>query len=172
MSRYTNTARVEPAAAILAAQNTGGTQVATEVSGYSVGIRYAGGLRFRKVAAAVYFEQSASGTGNFRFGLTANFQSRLATSGTGSTWADFGTAYSNVDSSVPGTSTGAQQYVYQVPDEQIPANALQVRLQYTPKAITEAGVATTASGGIADIAPVLLLTDPNKYPADADKAAI
>lgn len=165
MSKDTNHVLLKPAAAILANLNSGGTQCVTEVDGYSTGVQITGGLRFRKVHAAMYVEQSA-GTSH-KFGWRGNLQYRLATSGTGSTWADFGSTWSDNDNTLSGTSSGAAQYVYQSDWELVPTNALQVRLQYIPRGFIASSEAfSSATGGAADVATVLVFSDPNRYPCD------
>lgn len=166
MSRNTDTVRVMAAGSILAALDSGGTQSATEVDGSAVDTHVTGGIRFRKVAAAVFFDQTA-GTSH-RWGFQGNFQSRQATSGTGSTWADFGSTMSFADNTVTGTASGAAQYVYHTDYETLPTLARYVRLQYTPQGFIATSEAfSSATGGVADVAPVLLLSDPNKLPADS-----
>lgn len=162
---YSNEVRVVPAGLILAALNSGGTQCVTEIDGLTTGVQISGGLRFRKVHAALYVEQSA-GTSH-KFGWRGNLQSRRATSGTGSTWADFGSTWSDNDNTLSGVASGAAQYVYQSDPETIPPLALQVRLQYIPRGFIATSEAfSSATGGVADVAPVLVLSDPNRLPSD------
>ncbi len=170
MSRFLNTARLEMGGLTLGALNTGGTQSATEVDGLAVSVAYTG-LRFRHVQAVVAVDQP-SGTAA-KWGFTGNLQSRIATSGTGSTYADFGATMNRKDRDIAGASSGSAQYVYQSPYEEVPAKAVQVRLQYTPKGFTGTSGAeafSSATGGIADVTPLLLLTDPNRLPADGATA--
>ncbi len=166
MSRFLNAPRLEMAGVTLAALNTGGTQSATEVDGNSVSLTYTA-VRFRHLQAAVAFDQ-ASGTGH-KWGFTGNFQSRIATSGTGSTFADFGATMNLKDRDIAGASSGVASYVYQAAYVEIPKASVQVRLQYTPKGFTGTSGAeafSSATGGVADVTPLLLLTDPNRLPAD------
>jgi hypothetical protein len=166
MSHYTNHVRLVPAGLTLAAINSGGTQIATEVDGTAVSVQRSDGLRYRKVAATVLFDQAA-GTSH-KFGFIGNFQYIKATSGTGSTYADFGATMNNRDNAVSGTASGVATYIYPVMTyAEIPPGALYIRLQYTPKAfIASSEALSTATGGLADISPILMLTDPNRYPAD------
>lgn len=165
MSRFQNTHRVVSGGLTLAAINSGGTQIATEVDGTAVDTHLTG-LRFRQVSAAVVFDQ-ASGTSH-KFGWRGNYQSRKTTSGTGSTWADFGTTWADYDNTVSGLASGVATYVYQSDPADIPAGHRYVRLQYIPKAfIATSEALSTATGGVADITPLLLLSDPNRLPADA-----
>lgn len=164
MSRFLNSFRALPGGAILAAVDSGGTQCATEVNGNAVSTTWVG-LRFRHCSAVVSIDQSA-GTSH-KFGFRGNWQYRIATSGTGSTYADFGSTMSYLDNTVSGQSSGAGQYVYQTAYEVIPARSVQIRLQYTPKGfIATSEAVSSATGGVADIAPVVVLTDPNRLPAD------
>jgi len=170
MSRFLNAARLEMAGSTLGALNTGGTQSATEVNGSAVAVAFTG-LRFRHVQAAVAVDQP-SGTGH-KWGFTGNFQARPATTGTGSTYADFGATMSFKDRDIAGAASGAATYVYQTAYEVIPAKSVQVRLQYTPKGFTGTSGAeafSSATGGVADVTPLLLLTDPNRLPADGATA--
>jgi len=170
MSRFLNAARLEMAGSTLGALNSGGTQSATEVDGKSVAVTYTG-LRFRHVQASVAIDQP-SGTAH-KWGFTGNLQSRIATSGTGSTFADFGATMSFKDRDVAGAASGAVLYAYQTAYEVVPAKSVQVRLQYTPKGFTGTSGAeafSSATGGVADVTPLLLLTDPNRLPADGATA--
>jgi hypothetical protein len=71
------------------------------------------------------------------------------------------------DNTVTGTSSAAAKYAYVTDYETLPTLARFVRLQYTPQGfIASSGVFSSATGGLTDIAPLLLLSDPNKLPAD------
>ena len=166
MSHETNHFRVVPAGLTLAAINSGGTQIATAVNGTAVSVRRSDGLRYRKAAATVLFDQAA-GTSH-KFGFTGTLQYILATSGTGSTYAAFGSTMNNRDNAVSGLASGVATYIYPALSfAQIPPGAHSIRLQYTPKAfIASSEALSTATGGVADISPLLFLTDPNRYPAD------
>ena len=166
MSHDTNHVRLVPAGLTLAAINSGGTQIATEVNGTAVSVQRSDGLRYRKVAATVLFDQSA-GTSH-KFGFYGNFQYIKATSGTGSTYTDFGATMNNLDNAVSGVASGVATYIYPALSfNVIPPGSLYVRLQYTPKAfIATSEALSSATGGAADISPLLIFTDPNRYPAD------
>jgi hypothetical protein len=166
MSHETNHVRLVPAGLTLAAINSGGTQIATEVNGTAVSVQRSDGLRYRKVAATVLFDQ-AGGTSH-KFGFIGNFQYIKATSGTGSTYTDFGATMNQVDNAVSGLASGVATYIYPAMTYAvIPPGSLYVRLQYTPRAfIATSEALSSATGGLVDISPILVFTDPNKYPAD------
>lgn len=159
MSRYFDNSVTVYAKAPQASLDSGATDHATEVNGSQVDLQTVTGQRYRRVKVAFPYSVSVATTGT-TVSFASNLQHRDTTTGTGSTWADFGTAPA-AHVTTTSTSTGAHEGVFEYEDNLTLANRY-IRVQVTPTfSATTTGLATLSYSGH------LELKDPNKYPAPA-----
>lgn len=159
MSRYFDNSVTVYAKAPQASINSGDTDHATEVNGVQVDLQGVTGQRYRRVKVAFPYSLSVATTGT-TVSFASNLQHRDATSGAGSTWADFGTAPA-AHVTTTSTSTGAHEGVFEYEQDLTTANRY-IRVQVTPTfSATSSGLAILSYSGHVE------LKDPNKYPAPA-----
>ena len=140
----------------VSAMNSGDTGNGTERNGDQFDLQGVTGRRYRKVHVALPYDYSlASGITQT---VASNLQHRETTSGTGSTWADFGTAPSNhtLTNSATNAATGQGKMLY---EQDLTSAGRYLRVQWTPS------WSTTATGSLANFNPVLILSDANQLPA-------
>ena len=159
MSRFSDNSVTVYAKAPQASLNSGATDHATEVNGSQIDLQTVTRQRYRRAKVAFPYSLSVATTGT-TVSFASNLQDRNVTSGTGSTYADFGTAPS-AHVTTTSTSTGAHEGVMEY--EQDLTNAKRyLRVQVTPTfSATTTGLALLSYSGHVE------LKDPNVYPVAA-----
>ncbi len=145
MSRFFDESTSVYAKAPQAALDSGATDHATEVNGVQVDLQANTGQRYRRVKVTFPYSVSVATTGT-SVSFASNLQDRDTTSGTGSTYADFGTAPS-AHVTTTSTSTGAHEGVFEYYQELTLANRY-LRVQVTPTfSATTTGLASLSYSG-------------------------
>jgi hypothetical protein len=136
--------------------NSGDTDSGTEVAGVQIDLQDTTGQRFRRCKVSFPYSVTVDTTGT-TVSFASNLQHRNTTSGTGSTWADFGTAPSahvTGGSTTTGASIGAMEY-----EQDLTLANRYIRVQVTPTfSATTTGLALLTYSGVVE------LKDPNRYP--------
>jgi hypothetical protein len=168
MSRFPDNVDVVYAKAPQASVNSGATDSGTEVNGDQVDLQAAAVLntngtsatiRYRRVRVAFPYSVSVGTTGT-TVSFASNLQHRIATSGTGSTWADFGTAPAAHVSADSGTSTGSVFGAFEYEQDLTLVNRY-LRVQVTPTFS-----ATTTGDALLSYSGSFVFMDANRNPAD------
>jgi hypothetical protein len=168
MSRFPDNVDVVYAKAPQFEVNSGATDHATEVSGDAVDLQAAAitgtngtsaTIRYRRVRVAFPYSIAVATTGT-TVSFASNLQDRIATSGTGSTWADFGTAPSAHVTADSGTSTGTVYGCFEY-EQDLTTVSRYMRVQVTPTfSATTTGLALLSYSG------AFVFMDANRNPAD------
>lgn len=151
----------KPALIPTAAFNTGATEAVTEIDGLTVDLQGTTGRRYRK--ARLVMQGRAVNTSNRRFRVFGNFQDSTAT---GSGWTDFGATFLDTQfySSAGGVASGT---IDKVVSHEVDLTGAEryLRIQVTPRATTDTGGNTSATGGTLTYSGVISLFDANVLPA-------
>ena len=167
MSRFPDNVDVVYAKAPQVAVLSSATDDQTEVTGEIVDLQAVmalnvngtpSAIRYRRVRVAFPYRNAVSVTG-FTVALASNLQDRDATGGTGSTWADFGTAPSNHTSADSGTSTGAVFGSFEY-EQDLTLVSRYLRVQVTPT------FSATTTGASLNYSGSFVFMDANRNPAD------
>ncbi len=162
MSRFPDNIDVRYSVVPVAAQDSATPPAAgTELDGEAVDLQSITGLRYRRVMVTFPYSFEAEATEVPTVTFASNLQDRETTSGTGSTWADFGTAPSNHTSAQAGStgSTGTILATFKY-EQDLTLARRYLRVQVTPIfAATTTGVALSYGNAV-------VLMDPNHYPSD------
>jgi len=144
-----------------AARNAGDTGIGATANGVEIDLRPSG-RRYQSLKMLIsYYALVCSG---IAVTIAANLQDRLATSGTGSTWADFGTAPTS--HTVTNSDTGNDTVYGEFPWNQDLRGARRyLRVQTHPSIATDTGGGATGTGSLVQLWAVATLLDANRLPA-------
>ncbi len=162
MSRFPDNVDVRYSVIPVAGQDSATPPAAgTELDGEAVDLQSITGVRYRRAMVTFPYSYEAEVTGLPTVTFASNLQDRQTTSGTGSTWADFGTAPSNHTSAQAGSSgaTGTILATFKY-EQDLTLVRRYLRVQVTPV------FSATTTGGALNYSNAVVLMDPNHYPAD------
>jgi len=144
-----------------AARNAGDTGIGATANGNEIDLRPTG-RRYQSLKMLIsYYALVCSG---IVVTIAANLQHRAATSGTGSTWADFGTA--PTDHTVTNSDTGDDTVYGEFPwNQDLRAARRYLRVQTHPSVATDTGGGATGTGSLVQLWAVATLLDPSRLPA-------
>jgi len=150
-----HTALTTIVAAIDSGDTTGG--VGATADGNPIDLRPTG-RRYQSLKMLIsYYASIATG---FVVKIAANLQDRATTSGTGSTWADFGTAPTTHSLATTGITYGEFPW-----NQDLRAAKRYLRVQACPSFVTATGGGATDTGSVVQLWAVATLLDPNRRPA-------